>query len=285
MKIGYDAAFPNPNGIPGTQVVCIYAGGDTPHVWTDAEINEQPEQYRLPIFVRSNPTQCDPHVDASAFMAWLLAHNVPSGAVVSLDLETAVDPAYVQTFETLLYNDGHPVLPYGSRSSLFQNPQGGGYFVADPGATGLYVEPGKLVVATQYAYDGSYDLSFFADSLVLWQHPNPPTPAPAPVPAPPAPTPVPRPTPAPVPAYPLPANQWYGQPNPSPLNHSGYFWLADRPGIAVLQTRLRALGYGISVDGKFGPQTYAAVVDFQRRHGGLVVDGRVGPLTWAALWS
>lgn len=281
MKIGYDAAYPNPHGIPGTQVVCIYIGGDTPHVWTDAEIAEQPEQYRLPIFVRSNPTQCDPHVDAAAAIAWLAAHAVPAGSAVSLDLETAIDAAYVSAFEALLTAAGYPVLPYGSASTLFSNPQGGGYFVAAPGATGLYAHAG--VVATQYAYDGSYDLSFFADSLTLWQHPNAPTPEPAPVPAPPAPAPAPRPTPPPVPAYPL-AQGWFGQPNPNPLNHSGYFSAADRGPIAVIQTRLRALGYGVSVDGKFGPQTYAAVVAFQRsRHIG--VDGEVGPITWRALFS
>ncbi len=39
---------------------------------------------------------------------------------------------------------------------------------------------------------------------------------------------------------------------------------------------------GIAADGKFGPNTKAAVIAFQRSHG-LTPDGVVGPNTWAAL--
>ncbi len=35
-------------------------------------------------------------------------------------------------------------------------------------------------------------------------------------------------------------------------------------------------------DGNFGPRTYAAVIEWQRKHG-LVVDGVVGAYTWASL--
>ena len=49
-----------------------------------------------------------------------------------------------------------------------------------------------------------------------------------------------------------------------------------------LQQRLRDLGYGISVDGKYGSATEQAVKDFQEEHG-LVADGVVGAKTWAAL--
>jgi len=49
-----------------------------------------------------------------------------------------------------------------------------------------------------------------------------------------------------------------------------------------LQSKLRQLGYNISVDGIYGPQTAAAVRDFQRKYG-LAVDGIAGPQTLSKL--
>lgn len=42
-------------------------------------------------------------------------------------------------------------------------------------------------------------------------------------------------------------------------------------------------GYGLAVDGSFGPATHHVVVHFQRRRG-LTVDGIAGPATWRALY-
>jgi peptidoglycan hydrolase-like protein with peptidoglycan-binding domain len=52
--------------------------------------------------------------------------------------------------------------------------------------------------------------------------------------------------------------------------------------VRAAQTLLNKFGASLNVDGNFGPQTVAAVKDFQSGHG-LAADGIVGPQTWQAL--
>jgi len=56
------------------------------------------------------------------------------------------------------------------------------------------------------------------------------------------------------------------------------------PGVVDLQKRLNVLGYGLAVDGDFGPKTLNAVVHFQKNHG-LVGTGIVEEQTWHVLCS
>jgi len=49
------------------------------------------------------------------------------------------------------------------------------------------------------------------------------------------------------------------------------------------QVALNGQGYGIHVDGIWGPISRAALILFQRDHGGLVVDGKRGPFSEGAL--
>ena len=50
-----------------------------------------------------------------------------------------------------------------------------------------------------------------------------------------------------------------------------------------IQQHLAAHGHATKVDGKYGPDTAAAVKAFQQQTGGLRGDGEVGPVTWNAL--
>lgn len=178
---GYDSAYPQ-SPPPPSQVVLIYIGGDTPHVWTDAEIAGQPERYRLPVWVRSNrPVTIQ---DATDTIQWLQAHNVAPGVAVVLDLETLVDPGGVNVYGNEMHAHGYKVLPYGSRSTLYQNPALDGYFDAHPGDPLGTIDPGN--VATQDVYANAYDLDTIAASVPLWDTqpaaPAPTTPQPDPPP-------------------------------------------------------------------------------------------------------
>ena len=52
--------------------------------------------------------------------------------------------------------------------------------------------------------------------------------------------------------------------------------------VKELQNLLNQHGAGLKVDGKFGPNTYQAVRDYQEANG-LFIDGVVGPQTWGLL--
>jgi hypothetical protein len=52
--------------------------------------------------------------------------------------------------------------------------------------------------------------------------------------------------------------------------------------VTYLQQGLVKRGYHLTVDGRYGPQTVAAVKDFQRKNRLGVADGIVGPKTYAA---
>ena len=169
---GYDAAYP-PSPPPATDVVCFYGGGDTPHVWTAAEIAVQPARYRLPIFVRSNPAQANATADASAFFNWLRSVGCPLGSCTVLDIETAIDVGYVSKFTAILRFIGYKVLLYGSASTLFANPRCDGYFVALPGSTAI--PPNCVGVQYGQGGGGAWDLDWFLPTLHLWDtHPAPP---------------------------------------------------------------------------------------------------------------
>lgn len=175
----YDASSPPPD--PHLDVCGFYIGGDTPHVWTDGEIDGQSARWRLPIYVCDNPARRNPTADAGQAVAWMRAHGVPAGCALALDFETAVDAAYVTAFDKVVRSAGWTLLLYGSLSSVTQNPRpSAGYWTAS--WTGSpHLDPGAA--ATQYISDTQlgrpYDLSEVSDGLALWdtQAPVPPSPS------------------------------------------------------------------------------------------------------------
>lgn len=80
---------------------------------------------------------------------------------------------------------------------------------------------------------------------------------------------------------------WLAAARPAPVvpPFPGTVWRGSTGGaVSVVQARLRDRGWGIVVDGVFGPRTEAFVRAFQAdKH--LTVDGIVGPQTWATLWA
>ena len=86
------------------------------------------------------------------------------------------------------------------------------------------------------------------------------------------------PNPAPTPRPPVPVGEYADI-----LLYRG----SEGPQVAQLQRQLKygysAYAGNLVIDGVFGPQTEAAVREFQRRTPGLKVDGIVGPATAAAL--
>lgn len=186
MRIMFDASNqPTPAMVKAFDAAAFYIGGDTPNIWTDAQIALMPNRWFLPIFTRSQPQGFDPEAEAAFVVSWLSAHRWTPGACVALDFETAVNARYVNMFDAVIVQAGWKTLLYGSLSTVLQNPQpSGGYWVAD--WTG--VEPASTqYAAEQYASDAMtgkpYDLSVLADSTLLHDPtagaPAPPPPAPA----------------------------------------------------------------------------------------------------------
>ncbi len=86
----------------------------------------------------------------------------------------------------------------------------------------------------------------------------------------PSPKPTPKPAPKPVPAYPA---------FPGTLRRG-----SKGAAVRSLQTRLKARGWRIAVDGDYGPGTESVVRAYQKdKH--LVQDGVTGPATWKSVWT
>lgn len=93
----------------------------------------------------------------------------------------------------------------------------------------------------------------------------------------------PKPPPAPhFPPFPLPAGYYFG-PKDGPLESvSGYYGHGDD--LAKWQRQMKARGWQIETDGRYGPNTAKIASQFQKdKH--LTIDGKIGKRTWDAAWT
>lgn len=85
------------------------------------------------------------------------------------------------------------------------------------------------------------------------------------------------------PGFPLPDGHWFGKPDKSSRNHSGYYNPRDRTWISAIQHALNVVyGSGLKEDGFYGQKTSDEVEKFQAITG-ITTDGLAGLETWNTL--
>jgi Putative peptidoglycan binding domain len=245
----YDAAYP-PASPPLTSGVCIYIGGDTPHIWTNADIAAQASiRYRLPVFVRSNPDNASPAADVTAAVTRLAQIHAPFNTLVCWDVETAIDPGYIEAVYRLLRAAQYQLIVYGSQSDVLKNQNPDDlYWGADWTGT-AHLASGDAM--TQYVSFAAYDEDLAVVTLPFWDtHPSP-----------------------------APVSSWQeAMMQALPQLKNG----ATGAFVDTVQGLCCARGQTTAIDGNFGPQTQLAVEAVQRGTG-ISVDGVVGPETWPKL--
>jgi hypothetical protein len=156
----FDASTPPKVAPAGYSVAAGYIGGDTPHVWTAAEWARFSKLHKLPIFTRSNPGQANGVNDGFAALRQLYNIGAPRGIAVAIDLEEAVNAAYVNAFAAVMHYAGNYTWCYGSASTVFRNPACNGYWAADYlDSREPYMYNHPDIRATQYTDGTEYDSS------------------------------------------------------------------------------------------------------------------------------
>ncbi len=244
LKFADAISLANITGGPFDGIAFYLPGGDAFRAWPLSEVHGITTRYRLPVFVRSNPSVSLIAGDVPACIAGLKACGAPRGTLVALDSETSADPAYVVPFVLALNVAGWKVTDYGSESTLRANLNPDGYYWGADWTSVPHLHSGEGI--TQYLSLQNEDLSLADSALPLWD---------ARVPAPPQ------------------------VPWPPPLVRQGASGGVVRTVQRLLQGRAGAV---VKIDGQFGPGTTTAVEAVQLA-AGIRVDGVVGPFTWAAL--
>jgi hypothetical protein len=234
----------------------FYIGGDTPHIWSPAEIRQLTARYGLPIWVNVNPA-ADGVAMGRDIVARLRAMDWPRGSAVVLDIENIDQEQVILAVEGAVAGGGYELMVYESKGALpSMETYTGLRWVAD--WTGLpHLYPGSE--ATQYASAEmaglAYDASVIEESVPLAEI-NPPA--------------VHRIPQVPV-AVTLPELA-RGDKGPAVkrLQHLILAWHGGELATA-------------GPDGIFGPETTAALRSFQRVYGITVDAGTATAETWARL--
>ena len=247
----YDAAYP-PSHPPAADGVAFYIGGDTPHVWTKAEIQAQKARFRLPIFVRSNPGVANATRDVTDAITQLHQIGAPQGTLVAWDMEMAADATYIAAVYHLMKAAKYTIIVYGSESTVFGNQNPDGLYWGAEWTNRSHIARGDQI--TQWESTAGFDESTALSTLPFWDtRPGPPSPSPTP--------------------------SWEETLVQSlPVVKQG----ANGAAVRTVQGLCCARGHVAAIDGIFGPQTTIAVRAIQAAVK-ITQDGVVGQTTWTAL--
>jgi hypothetical protein len=171
MRSGFDTSDPGLVHLTGFDVAGGYLGGNTPHVWTRQQWDDQPARWRAPLWTPW-PT-VDPVQQGLNVAAALHDLGAPAGCIVFLDMEGTVNAALVNAIAAEVNKGGYIVGVYGSESAVFGNPPRSGYWVALwDGIAANYEHP--HAIGKQYRGNVSdksgvtVDLSAWSDAAPLW---------------------------------------------------------------------------------------------------------------------
>jgi hypothetical protein len=170
---GRDAAFAQNIGDFGGVVGGYFGGPNAFNIWRTTDWGLFRQNPKLPIWVCGYDGEKEAS-QAIQMLKVLGAFNCLIGA----DMESRVDESYLLAFGTGLQGAGYKVLPYGSKSTVFRNPQLNGYWVADwTGTSHIAINPqtgdSLGVRGTQWTHDipPGYDISTWKewDIANMWR--------------------------------------------------------------------------------------------------------------------
>lgn len=132
-----DSSTP-PVGRTELPVYAFYVWGETPHVWTPAEVHGLDSRWGLPIGVCIDPAR-NPEQDAADMALQLEKLGWSHGTAVALDTEDRVMGAYLTRFDHYIQQHGHTLVHYESESVQGENPPttGGKWVARWPGEQDL----------------------------------------------------------------------------------------------------------------------------------------------------